>query len=897
MRYIIGVDLGTTNCCVAYADTQSDGIITPFRIPQLTSKGIVESLPILPSFCLLAENAEHIVGSYAQWAGAKTPTRLVQSAKSWLCHPAVNRRDKILPLNAVDKTLRISPVEATTLYLSKIKDAWNEKIAKGDPEAEFEAQEVILTVPASFDEAARTLTVEAARQAGFKTMTLLEEPQAAFYSWISQHESKWESLLFPGALILVCDVGGGTTDFSLIHALPKETGLSFQRIAVGDHLLLGGDNMDSAVAHLLEAKLNEVELSNAQWLQLCHEARSAKEALLSHSQEKYRVILQGTGTRVVEGSASTEVHQSEIEKLLLEGFFGQYPYHEAIALRKTAGLRTIGLPYEDDPSITKHLAHFLKQSADDLQKPDFILFNGGAMKPLIFQEALTNSLENWFQKRPQILQSISFDSAVARGAAYYGKVRRGMGVKIGGGSARSYYLVVDTKDRSGLISKKALTLLPKGFEEDTIYEPDQPFTLNTNAPVSFQLCNSHVRRNDQPGTLVEINAEEMQLLPPIHTILRWGKKQEETIPAKLKIAATPIGTLEISLHSQKTPHQWGLEFQLRTAGGQENHLASLESARKDETFEQSQLQRLDVFMTEFFQLEKNIKPLKLMEFLEELVEIPRKEWPASILRAIADSTLKLVAKRKISQAHEERWWNLVGFSLRPGVGCPLDDFRMRELWKVILSESKLLKSNEILIQQWICYRRLSAGFNKGQQRQLASELMPFLLNKKNGKIENKGKSEEYPFSENIRALASMELIDLNQKVKIGNFLVSRILQGKALPSDYWSLARLGARHLMYGSIADVISKEQCGEWVEALLKSPDPSNESLMFAVAQLARKTKHREINLSPSLMDKIIPHFNHFYPNFEKLLSQDKPLSVREQERILGDSLPSGLLITEND
>lgn len=466
MRYIIGIDLGTTNSCVGYVDTFNPKMtIRLFPIPQLVQAGYLEALETLPSFCYLAADQEwppgslnlpwqdqpnFFVGSFAQSQGARVPTRLVQSAKSWLCHSAVNRRDKILPFESANEAQRISPLEATTHYLRHIKESWNYLMAKGDPESEFEEQDIVLTVPASFDEIARMLTVEAAKMAGFVNMTLLEEPQAAFYSWISQHENSWDKYLKPHDCVLVCDVGGGTTDFSLIEVVETEGKLGFNRMAVGDHLLLGGDNMDAAIAHVLEAKLKEAgfpECSSIQWQQLRHEGRKAKETLLSNEDESYHVLLQGSGSSVIHGSMSTQISRSEIQKLLGEGFFGKYSWQDALNMRKTTGFRSMGLPYEDDPSITKHLAAFLKQASGlDRKIPDYVLFNGGAMKPVLFQEAILSSLSTWFpEKTPQILPSVSLDVAVARGAAYYGKARRGLGVKIGGGAARGYYLALDVQ--------------------------------------------------------------------------------------------------------------------------------------------------------------------------------------------------------------------------------------------------------------------------------------------------------------------------------------------------------------------------------------------------------------------------------------------------------------------
>lgn len=923
MRYIIGIDLGTTNSCAAYVDTHHPKLaIQPFRILQLTAAGYMEAKSALPSYCYLAgpqefpegaidlpwkKQAGYVVGSLARTQGGRTPTRLVSSAKSWLCHPAVNRKDKILPFDAADERERISPVEASARYLSHIKEAWNHLMAQGDPEAEFEQQEIVLTVPASFDEVARALTAEAAKMAGFKHMTLLEEPQAAFYAWISQNEGQWGKMLAPGACLLVCDVGGGTTDFSLIEAGEKDGVQTFQRMSVGDHLLLGGDNMDAAIAHYLESKIQQgkhSDFNNTQWMQLCHQARQAKEALLDteKSVDVFRATIQGTGSSIIKESISAAITKEEIEPLLLNGFFGKYEWSEAIRIRQASGMRTMGLPYEDEPAITKHLARFLSigsASKENPKKPDFVLFNGGTMKPPLFQKAIMDSLERWFpEKKPAVLASSSLDLAVARGAAYYGKARRGMGVRIGGGAARGYYLAIDLKDSSGQVKRQALTLLPRGSEEGCSVEADQTFWLTPNIPVAFEIYSSHVRLHDRQGELCPIDPLEMHPLPPIHTILRYGKKQggdQEKIPVRLGIKLTEIGTLELWLKSQKTPHIWSLEFQIRTAAGQDNSIAALEKGRSDESFDTSYLVKAAEAIQSLYSGNDPTHPDKIMEALEEKLEQPRREWSPSILRGLWEPLLKQAPNRKLSLDHESRWWNLAGFLLRPGFGYPMDDFRLKEFWKIILNDFKAAKSVEAQIQRWICYRRIAGGLNKGQQMQLAAELFSTLLNKRSGKIDCKGKTELYQYSEKIRALAAMELIDMPLKIKIGQALLSRICSGEGNEVDYWALGRIGARHLFYGAAVNVIPRDECARWVEAILTSNKIDKAHLPFLLGQLARKTDHRELNLPQGLIDRILDYCEEktSLNSVKGLLNDQNQLTEIEQDRIFGERLPAGLML----
>jgi molecular chaperone DnaK (HSP70) len=921
MRYIIGIDLGTTNCALAFVDTEQPSLpLQLFAVQQLTSSGKVDALLTLPSFCYLVspgewpsgalklpwkEESTTFVGQFAKIQGAQVPTRLVQSAKSWLCNIAANRRDKILPIEAADFSLRLSPIEASAKYLIHLRDAWNSAMAKGNPSLEMEEQEIILTVPASFDEAARTLTVEAARQAGFLHVTLVEEPQAAFYSWISQHEQDWKNRFKAGDSILVCDVGGGTTDFSLIEIQQQDGDLAFQRMAVGDHLLLGGDNIDAALTHYLEQKLqNEGKppLESSQWLQLKAEARAAKEVLLGlevDQDETYSIVLQGTGSFVVKGSLAVTITRQEIENLLLKGFFGLYPLPEALQLIHSRGFRTMGLPYEDEPSMTKHLAHFLQQAHyfDSGKGIDYILFNGGTLKPEIFKEAFEQSLISWFPHKPlQRLSSVSLDLAVAKGAAYYGKARRGFGVAIGGGTPRTYYLKIDVKNASGQITSKALTLLPRGSQEGREFHPTQIFALRPNVPVSFHLMTSHVRLKDQEGDLLEIDPMEMQALPPIQTILRYGRKaqQEETIPVRLGIRLTPIGTVELWLESQRSEHQWTLEFQLRSATGQDSlPPLSRQEVRPDETFEKGYLEEAKESIETLYQPESLLKPGQIIERLEAEIGTSRRDWGPSLLRELWEPLLKMAPRRNLSAEHEARWWNLAGFFLRPGFGFSLDDFRIKELWKMILANLNTPKTPECQIQMWICFRRVAGGFNKGQQMQLASELVEGVLDKKIGKIDGKRKSNLYIYSEKIRALASFERLDLPLKIRLGNALVDRLLHQTPANYDYWALGRLGARHLVYGSAGQVVPKDVCTKWIEKLLAhQPSAENqESMIFLLRQLARKTDHRELNLSEAIIQKILAA--HPHDHLKQWLLEEHTLTEKEQEQVFGDQLPAGLVL----
>lgn len=906
MRYIIGIDLGTTNSCIAYVDTLDPRVsIQTFSIPQLVAPGQMDTKPLLPSFCYLtgheewakeatalpwAPNRDYFVGTFALEYGAKVPTRLVTSAKSWLCHASASRRDPILPPMG-DPALRISPVEASSRYLQHIAEAWNWHIAKGNPEEEFQQQEVVLTVPASFDEVARALTVEAAKKAGFTSVTMLEEPQAAFYNWIDQHHNEWQKKLQKGDKILVCDVGGGTTDFSYITVNESNDSLSFQRMAVGDHLLLGGENIDNALAHFAAEKIN-TELSPSQWQQLCYQARLAKEALYGLGQSSYRLILTGTGSKVVAGTLTCTVSKEEADTIVLQGFFGILPWKEACQKKLSSGFKSLGLPYEEEPSVIKHLAQFLaKHNCIGDNAPTHVLFNGGTMMPSAFQNAIIESLNHWFPaNKVKQLTAPHFDHAVARGASYFGKVRRGLGVRISGGSPRAYYLGVGTQDSNDK-SLQALTLLARGTEEGASYTSEETFLATPNTPVSFHLYTSHTRLHDEPGQIVPIEQEEMHALPPIHTVLRYGKKSGENIapiPVKLGISLSDIGTLELWLQSQQSNHRWELEFQLRSVTGQENTIETVGNARKDETYSSQYVNEALTILTQLYTPGSGISPNSVVEKLQAALDLPRREWPLSVLRGLWPAILDAAPRRSLSSEHAERWWNLAGFILRPGNGFPLDDFRIKDLWKIILGEFKKPKSSETLHQQLICFRRVAGGLSRGQQMQIASEITAQLLSPR-GLVQGK---PPHLYHERLRTLASLELIETSTKIKVGQALVDKLIQGDGHAVEYWALGKIAARQLLQGTLSHVVPLSQCTKWIEKLLshaKKLNNKNTTALFA--QMARLTGHREIDLPEQVRQNILQTYHDAH--LKSLLTSVQPVSKAEQEEMFGEGLPPGLVL----
>jgi molecular chaperone DnaK (HSP70) len=595
-RFVVGIDLGTTNCALSYVDTgapeeQQRPIDLP--IPQVVSPGVVETRTLLPSYLYLPgpnelpagslqlpwdKNRDYAVGELARSQGRLVPTRLVSSAKSWLCHSAVDRKAAILPWKSPEGSRRVSPLQASTLYLKHLAEAWNSQMGGERPENRLEMQDIILTVPASFDAVARELTVAAARAAGFEHLTLLEEPQAAFYAWIdSTTTSKpWRKQVKVGESVLICDVGGGTTDLTLISVSEDKGQLVLTRVAVGDHILLGGDNMDLALAHTMAAKFNEqkIKLDQGQMLMLWHACRAAKERLfVEPGLLSAPITVLGRSSKVIAGTIKGDLTLAEVEKVLMEGFFPACPLDAQPLKQRTTGLQELGLPYASDPAISRHVAQFISRQAQAQERsvtPSAILFNGGVFKAESLRNRVVSILQQWQEskKAVKVLHNPDLDRAVARGAAYYGLVRRGKGVRIRGGTARAYYVGVETSIPAIPGARppiKALCVAPCGMEEGSATNlPEQEFGLRVGEPAEFRFLGSSVRRSDTVGTVVEDwDSEEIEELSPVATTLEALGQTGATVPVHLQSKVTEIGTLELWCLSRDDKQRWKLEFNVR----------------------------------------------------------------------------------------------------------------------------------------------------------------------------------------------------------------------------------------------------------------------------------------------------------------------------------------------
>lgn len=890
-RFIVGIDLGTTNCAVAFVDTTLGGEVRIFPIPQIVGPGEVESRETLPSFHYEPTTAEqvsmrlpwqseppdHGVGVWARDHGAASPGRLVVSAKSWLSHSGVDRNAPLLPWHGLPDVTKLSPGDASARTLAHIREAWD----FAHPDHPLDRQEVIITIPASFDEVARGLTVAAARRAKLPRVVLLEEPQAAFYAWIHAHGKRWHNLVKAGQKILVCDIGGGTSDFTLIAVEPDEkAAVRFHRFAVGEHLILGGDNLDLALAHYAENKIG-TKLSPRQWSVLVRLCQRAKETLLGPAAPaQFSLSLPFEGARLIGGALQIALSRDEVVALLIDGFLPRIGLNESPA-RRASGFQEFGLPYAPDPAITRHLAAFLRGHDT---RPDVLLFNGGLFESSQLRERLLEVLGKWFPdvEPPVVLQNERLDLAVAIGAAYYGVVRQGKGVRISGGLARSYYIGVN---HEGL--DRALCLAPAGLEEGRAVElAGQPLELLLKRPVEFPLYVSSLRTTDRAGDLIEIDPLQITALSPIHTVLR-SKQEGDSVKVHLHAKLTEIGTLEIWCGEISGTRTWRLEFDVRAATRTDAplHVVNAEQAGilEDQSFDAAR----DLIQSTLGP-DANGEPDLLVNRLEESFGIKRGDWPPTLLRRLWVELASLESTRRRSPAHEARWLNLMGYCLRPGFGLPADDWRVTQAWR--LAEKKVVhdKSELCRAEWWIFWRRIAAGLAPGQQHALAASLIAQV---------RRGLSERAPHenAEIWRLLASLESLKPDLKIELGNLLISKFAQNQRIAA--WALGRFGSRVAIHGNLQAIVPVEIAENWVTRLIDLPSIGNHAeANFAVMQMTRFTGDRYRDGSQQIRERALAWLekNSAPAHYISLVKNGGDLAEEEENRAFGEALPKGLRLT---
>jgi len=966
-RYIVGIDLGTSNSAVSYADLEEvrrEGrpIIQELEIPQLAAPNDVRSRPLLPSARYeparfeLAEGADTlpwppepvagdrarpIVGEAARRLGAKTPLRLVESAKSWLCHGGVNRTSAILPWHAPDDIPKISPVDASASYLAHLRSAWDHAM----PEHRFADQTVIVTVPASFDEVARRLTLEAAKRAGLGQVTLIEEPLAAFYAFVARTGGTAETTgLAPGDRVLVADVGGGTTDFTLVdvRAASKPGGpLEFERSAVGDHLLLGGDNMDLALAHALEPELGKGKrLEPEAWAQLKLEARLAKEALFTDLvRPSLPIVITGRGSKLIGGTLRAELTRSKLEEVIVEGYFPMLPAGDAARPTVTgarAGFAEYGLPYAADPAITRHLAAFLMRHAapgEPMARVDGILFNGGSLKPVLLRDRISAATGKWMREsgRPDAVdpRPLVYDQgddalelAVARGAAYFGLVRAGLGVRVGGGSPRAYFIGLTAEPRTdGKL--ELLCVAPRGMQDgQTLEVSDREFMLVTNKPVQFPLYTSTTPATYPVGSVSLLDPDDLIGLPPLQTVVKFGKQKAGTeVPVRLQAKRTELGTLELSCFSRMSGARFKLELDLRADGignalprnstmppGPRSSYISLAPGKSlfggagaqaapeagEVPPEKLDLARARLEHT-FRATAPRLDPDQLMKGLESDLAINRDAFPLTTIRSLAEKLLELLETRAPTAEHEARWLNVIGFSLRPGIGFPLDDWRVRQLWRIHASGPVHGGRDPVELNWWILWRRTAAGLGRGHQDELASILFPLLipaLEKRAKRKPPRAKTQEAV--EMWRVAASLEHVSSKARAQLGDALVDALVAKHAPKSAMWCLGRIGQRRPLYGPRDSVVRPQTAATWIDRVIAAEKSiKDEDVIEPLLSIGRLVDDRQLDLEEDVRRRLAAFLRTRGANEERLRMLFEVIApdAASDSLAFGEGLPTGL------
>jgi molecular chaperone DnaK (HSP70) len=921
-RFVVGIDLGTTHTVVAWSELgarEAAGAIGVLSIPQRVTATETERRPLLAS-CLyapLAGEAENdawdeppwVAGELARARGAQVPGRFVASAKSWLCHPAVDRLSPILPWGAGEESdvPRISPVDASARYLTHVRRAWDAE----HPGAPLAEQEIVLTVPASFDEVARELTLDAAARAGLE-VRLLEEPQAAFYDYMYRAGSGGmsgleavQAHLDPASgegLVLVCDVGGGTTDLSLIRVARGEDGgqPEVSRVAVGRHLLLGGDNMDLALAHLCEPRLSDARLDAARFAQLVVACRGAKEALLAgDAPDDVPVTLLAAGSQLLGGTRTTRLTREETARTVLDGFF-PLASRDAQPLRTRAGLVAFGLPYEADVAITHHVAAFFARHTDAVA-PRAVLLNGGVFRAGAIATRLVSAIDAWGGPPVTLLPNADPDLAVARGAVAYAMARRGHGVRIGGGSGRGFYVEVATDPGE---ARRAVCVVPRGAQVGAAQKADRRrLSLVVGRPVRFELLASDDASGHRSGDVVTIDDDHFERLPPIATTIAAvtaGPAAARSVDVILEGELTEVGTLDLACVEVDvaSPRRFRLAFQLRDPDGGASvrppatttsppgglPTRALEQAREaiDRVFGKS---RGDVAA-------RAVKDL--VRDLERLLG-ERGAWTAPVARALYDAVFAGYGARRRSPDHERVFWQLSGFCLRPGFGDAGDPARVRALSPLFAQRLAFPDQARTWQQFWIAWRRVAAGLDDAAQTAMRDAVDPLLAPP--GTFPKKGKSARVEAPGDLLDMASsLERVPPARRAELGGWILDRTWTDRD-PRLWAAIGRLGARVPAYASVDHVVSPAAVERWIDQLLRDTNRELWELLpgapVAAVQLARVTGDRARDVSERVRKEVLRRLEAAHAPPESVRAVRERVEATEAERaaFYGEGLPVGL------
>jgi molecular chaperone DnaK (HSP70) len=908
-RFVVGIDLGTTHTVVAYAPidprrtrTAPEPIV--FEIPQRTTATEIEARPLLPS-CLYAPLPGEIegdpiwvTGEVARRRGAEVAGRWVASSKSWLSHGAVDRTAPILPWGA-DDVPKISPVDAARELLLHIVRAWD----AAHPDAPLAKQDVVLTLPASFDDVARELTSHAAEAAGLAP-TLLEEPTAAFYDAMRDVDAIREHVVPRSPeeerTVLVCDIGGGTTDLSLmaIAYAPKDKGgFTVRRVAVGRHILLGGDNMDLALAHLVERRLEtgvESALEAGELAQLVLSCREAKERLLSpRGPKEARVTVLGRGTKLVGGARTATLTREDVEEIVLRGFFPAEV--EADAARPRAGIVAFGLPYERDPAVTRHLRQFLVRHASELPSgaPDIVLLNGGVFHAKAIVKALTGAIASWSGKAPATLPISDPDLAVACGAVRYGFARQGLGVRVESGASRGHYVRVG----DGHQQNRAVCILPRGAREGVRYEAEgRTFELVVGRSVRFDLYASDVAR-DEAGAIVTLDDDAFERLPPIVAHLSASSK-ETSVRVKLGGELLTTGHLELAcVETAPAGRRFRLEFQLREgARGTSVAPAPPSLAPPVQSKPPAKLGEADRILEKVFGKKGDASPREVKDVLRDLDKAigDRQTWTMETCRFVVDRLLANTGSRRRSPNHERAFWLLLGFGLRPGFGDPGDPARIERAWPLFDGRLGFPGEAQGWQQFFIAWRRMAGGLSSAMQESIRDAMDPLVAPKEAGLKPLKRTPEDG--GEALVMLASLERAPAQRRATLGEWIVEKTWTND--DARLWSaIGRVGGRVPVYASVHHVVDKRYAEAWLERLLRLKWESVATAQHAAVQLARVTGDRARDVSERLRTEVEKRLVAMKAKEPWIRAVRELAEVGEEERvaILGEGLPIGLKLAQ--
>jgi molecular chaperone DnaK (HSP70) len=907
----VGIDLGTTHTVLAYAPL-AGGDIKVFAIPQSVAAGEVAPRPLLPSLRFhaaqgaLAANdlllpwpsdEPAVLGAFARELGQQTPGRLVASAKSWLSHPSVDRTAAILPWGAPDDVPKVSPLDASASYLRHLRQAWDQ----AHPAAPLAQQPTVLTVPASFDEGARQLTLQAAALAGLGKVHLIEEPQAAFYDWVYAHRASLAQQLAGTQRLLVVDVGGGTTDLTLIEVAWDASGQpQLERTGVGDHLVLGGDNMDLALAHWIEPRLSGAQagqrLSAIQLAQLTQRCRSAKERLLApNGPADTTVTLQGSGSRLIGGARSATLTRADLDRLLVDGFFPQVDA-DAQPLRARSALVEFGLPYASDAAITRHIAAFLQRNGGTL--PDTVLLNGGVFHAQPLRDRLIATLRSWQSAGTapmRLLDTPQLDAAVARGAVAYAVARAGTAPRIRSAAARSYYLVLEAE---GQAATQGICLFAHGTPEgEEVVLASRRFSLRLGRPVRFHLATSLVDRQHRPGDLVDLTDTaqgDYLRLPPLASVMaRPAHSQASEVQVLLSARITEVGTLEMfCVAADHARQRWQLEFHLRGEPGTapEADAPVLAHPRLPQAL--AAIARVYGDRKEAVDA-KEVRQLRAT--LERLLG-PREKWPTPLLRALFGALLQGAKRRRRTLQHERTWFSLVGYTLRPGFGDPLDEWRMAQMWELFGPGIAHSHDPQQWSEWWTLWRRIAGGLDAEQQDMVFEVIAYYLQPAGAGVIEQPEGPPMQALDDLLRMAAAFERLSVASKTQFGGWLLQR-LQAADSAELWWALGRLGARQPLHASLHHVLPPETALAWIAQIAQQTPhwARHEHAAFAVAQIAQATGDRARDLPDEARQQIADALEaaHAAPRWSAMVREVTVLDEADQRRVYGEALPPGLVL----